>query len=330
MLRIESALTNTTNVDNNLYFKTSGTNENAVYYDPANKALDIKGLQALGLAVHGLYGDPKLDANFKPQSTSPGIDAGATLGNSIFTWDKGGVARPQGNGFDIGAYEFSQISTGSTGVTVNTKIFLQGAYENGIMNDVVAKNGVLPADEPFNKAPWNYNGSEKVTSAPQNSVDWVLLELRSEAAASSIVAERAALINNDGKIVDLDGSSPVKFDNVENGSYYIVIRHRNHLAVMSAKKVNLSSNSELYDFTTSANQAYGNDPTVDLGNGVFGMYGGDGDHNGVINVLDYGSVGSSMFKSGYENGDLDLNNTVNVLDYKETSSALFKSSQVPK
>ena len=106
--------------------------------------------------------------------------------------------------------------------------------------------------------------------------------------------------------------------------------HRNHLPVMSANAVSLSSNSALYDFTTSSSKAYGTDPMADLGGGKWGLYSGDSDRNGTINVLDYGNVVNFLFDTGYKFGDLDLNGIINVLDYSKTNSNLFKTSQVPK
>ena len=91
----------------------------------------------------------------------------------------------------------------------------------------------------------------------------------------------------------------------------------------------LSSNSALYDFTTSSSKAYGTDPMADLGGGKWGLYAGDGDRNGTINVLDYGNVVNFLFDTGYKFGDLDLNGVINVLDYSKTNNNLFKSSQVP-
>ncbi len=173
------------------------------------------------------------------------------------------------------------------------------------------------------------SSSETVENIPANVVDWVLVELRTGTAAGTVAAKRAAFIKNDGSIVDVDGTSKVNFSNVNSGNYYIVIKHRNHLAVMSANPVALSSSSSLYDFTTGENKAYGTTPMADLGNGTFGMYAGDGDHNGTINVLDYGTVGNSIFETGYKDGDLDMNNVVNVLDYGKTSNAVFQASQVP-
>ena len=116
-------------------------------------------------------------------------------------------------------------------------------------------------------------------------------------------------------IVDLNGQSPVKFVNVQDGSYYIVIRHRNHLAIMSKNPVLLTNTSSLYDFTTSEDKAYGNQPMKSLGNDKYGMYAADGNSNGNINNSDYAGVWKKENGSlGYESGDFDLNGGVNIVD----------------
>jgi hypothetical protein len=109
----------------------------------------------------------------------------------------------------------------------------------------------------------------------------------------------------------------------------MVIKHRNHIDIMSSEPVSLSSNSALYDFTIAQNKAFGNEPQINLGNGKWGMYAGDGDYNSLINVIDYGSVGNHLFETGYKFGDLDMNGIVNVIDYGKTNQNLFRASQVP-
>lgn len=60
-------------------------------------------------------GDPKfvtVGTNFRLQSDSPAKDGGYTISAWTSPEDKLGVARPQGAGWDIGAYEFSKIVAG--------------------------------------------------------------------------------------------------------------------------------------------------------------------------------------------------------------------------
>jgi hypothetical protein len=64
---------------------------------------------------HNLTSDPQFvnatTANFRLQATSPAIDAGSADGAPGFDFD--GKSRPAGDGYDIGAFEYSATS-GST------------------------------------------------------------------------------------------------------------------------------------------------------------------------------------------------------------------------
>ena len=125
---------------------------------------------------------------------------------------------------------------------VSTKIFLEGNYNLGTMSTALNSSGVLPLMQPYSSLPFNYEGAEKVNSIPNNEiVDWVLLELRSGISSSTFIKKRAALLKSNGNIVDLDGSSPVSFSGIQNGSYYLVIYQRNHLSIMSLNPLSFSN-----------------------------------------------------------------------------------------
>ena len=102
--------------------------------------------------------DAPLAGGFKLQSSSPAVDAGANLSALGVTVDFEGATRPQGTGFDIGAYEFggtpppsdtqapstpgnlsktgsttSSISVSWTGSTDNVGVTGYGLYRNGAL-----------------------------------------------------------------------------------------------------------------------------------------------------------------------------------------------------
>jgi len=71
------------------------------------------------------------------------------------------------------------------------------------------------------------------------------------------VSTRSALLQRDGDVVDIDGSSPVHFS-IASGSYYIAIKHRNHLGAMSAEPIYLTANTnEIIDFCSTEQKTYG-------------------------------------------------------------------------
>jgi hypothetical protein len=105
-------------------------------------------------------------------------------------------------------------------------------------------------------------------------VDWLLLELRSTPTGATIDRSVGLLLSN-GTIVDGYTDGPLEFPNAPDGNYFLVVKHRNHLAIMSATPITLPNTSP-YDFTSAMSKAYGViTPMADLGGGKFGLWGGN-------------------------------------------------------
>ena len=134
---------------------------------------------------------------------------------------------------------------------LKVKIFLEGAY-NSTSHQMDANLGNnIPKTSPYPEDP------RTVNSIPSNVVDWVLIQLRTTADGTAVVS-KSAFINKDGRIVADDGSTGEIELTAAEGNYYIVIKHRNHLAVMSKNQVSLNATtSTLYDFTTGSDKFYG-------------------------------------------------------------------------
>lgn len=75
---------------------------------------------------------------------------------------------------------------------------------------------------------------------------------------------------SDGSVVDTYSVSKVN-KRVGSGNYYLVIRHRNHLGVMSSNATMVTSSSTQYNFTTLQTQAYGTNAMINLSRGVYGL-----------------------------------------------------------
>jgi hypothetical protein len=193
------------------------------------------------------------------------------------------------------------------------KIFLQGPFNNGEMKTSLNQMNYLPKFQPYNNSPWNYAGNESVVTVPTNVVDWVLVELRKELNGSTTIFRKAAFIQKTGLVTDIDGGD-LKFYGLA-GLYYLVIKHRNHLGVISSSKVNISGIASTYDFTTSMSSAYGTNSLTSLGNGLYGIYAGDANGNGTINNTDVTNFWKKQNGSiGYKSADFDLNGGVTIVD----------------
>ncbi len=209
------------------------------------------------------------------------------------------------------------------------KVYLQGPFSNGKMSTTLNTAEVIPLNQPYNVSPWNYNGNESVASIPEGVVDWVLIDIRSDLTTSK--QRRACFLKEDGTIVDLDGTSKVVLTNVLNGYYYIVVYHRNHLAIMSSVTTAIDQTSVLYDYTNSQTNAYGTDAMKEIIPGVYGLYAGDGNASGTISSTDRNAVWRPQNgQSGYLMGDFNLSGNVSAIDrntFWRTNNG--KNSQVP-
>ncbi len=154
---------------------------------------------------------------------------------------------------------------------IRLSVLLDGAYDPGagLMRDDLRSGSLpvtyplVPVAQPYSDAPWSYAGQETVASGvlavagSDAVVDWVLVELRSPMLPGVVVAQRAALLQRDGDVVEVDGVSPVGFDGLPSGAYHVAVRHRNHLGVMTASTLILGPIATSVDFTTASTATYG-------------------------------------------------------------------------
>jgi len=136
-------------------------------------------------------------------------------------------------------------------LTINITAILEGAYTSGSgMTTGLRQLDLFPVTgQPYTVAPWNYMGTEGVgwlpSDYPLNTVDWVLISLRSDEAANTTVGQAAGLLLDNGNVsVDIQLSSVLN-------SYYVVLEHRNHLPVMSPMILPVTNNEITYDFTAA-------------------------------------------------------------------------------
>ncbi len=133
-------------------------------------------------------------------------------------------------------------------IQLSPKVFLQGAINGILMDDNLRTNNILPSTEPYTAR--GITGIENANSSVKSGVfsvtgndaivDWVVVELRDATTPSTILSRRAALLQRDGDVVDVDGVTTVPFTKVGADNYHVSILHRNHLGVMSGTAIPLS------------------------------------------------------------------------------------------
>ncbi len=218
-----------------------------------------------------------------------------------------------------------------TGVYVQAKVFLEGPYSStdGTMSDGLTTrtptfSTFIPTIEPYTGLGFTHHGggSEVTTNTVlqvtgNNAiVDWVFLELRSNFDPTLVLYTRSALLQRDGDIVDVDGTTPVIFLGAPSDDYYLAIKHRNHLGFRPLSKITLSATPTVLNFTNNSITLYGTRPALkQIAAGIYAMYSGDANRNGVINSVDKnGSWRPQNGSINYLSADFNLDGIVNAFD----------------
>jgi uncharacterized delta-60 repeat protein len=226
------------------------------------------------------------------------------------------------------------------------RVFLEGPYSNGLMNDGLRTLPSFPLTEPFTAMGYanaaytagaTMPASVLATTGNNAIVDWVLVEMRPASAPGTIAAARAALLQRDGDVVALDGTGPVTFPGLANGNYCVAVRPRNHLPVMLATTtpVNYTGNAYPVDFTLTGTQVYDADARKNV-NGVMVLAAGDVTFNGTVSYVGSGNdrdpillrVGGGTptnTASGYWREDTNLDGVVKYIGAANDRDIILQS-----
>jgi hypothetical protein len=147
------------------------------------------------------------------------------------------------------------LTVNSTTKTLNIKVFLEGLYAGSMT---------------MNKAQ-----DELGDHFPGTVADQITVELHNGTDYATIEYSQANVDLNQ------DGTASITIPSTYNGSYWLTIKHRNSIETVSADLIDLSVNTITYDFSTVASLTFG-DNIKDLGEGVYGLFVGDANQDGLI------------------------------------------------
>lgn len=152
-------------------------------------------------------------------------------------------------------YSIGKISNVTIGeIPFIVKAFLNGPFNGVDMKDSLRTLGMIPTNEPYTSLGYVYvNNSEPLSiqssmfsiSGSNAPVDWVIIELRDMNNPSIIIQSFPCIITKSGFVVRSNGQSLITSN---SGSFYIAIKHRNHLGLMTDSPINLSGNPTI-DFS---------------------------------------------------------------------------------
>ncbi len=177
-------------------------------------------------------------------------------------------------------------------VRLPIKVLLEGPYvqASGLMSDALRANDQLPwgITTNFYLGPSltrtntiaNMDPASRAVTGNNAYVDWLRIELRDAANPATIVYSRTALVQRDGDVVMQNGTGPLSC-NVAAGSYYVVVKHRNHLGIMTAAPVPLGLNTATIDFTSPTTLTYGTNAQKQVGTKMV-MWAGDATGDGTV------------------------------------------------
>ena len=216
------------------------------------------------------------------------------------------------------------LTENQNGIYVQIRADLQGVFDTSLymMQSTLAEDKLVPCEQPFNQAPWNYEGVEEVNcEMPDNVIDWILVEVRHPLLPEIVIDQKACLLMANGNIVEPEGLEAlypqgiVFPDLLYGGDYYISVKPRNHLAVMSKKAISFPQLAP-FNFSDPINVKGGANQLADLERGFYALRSGDYNADGTITIDDYiGYKNQAANINDYYQADFSLDGSVTVTDF---------------
>lgn len=229
------------------------------------------------------------------------------------------------------------VATPTSCFYLDSNAFLEAAFHTSdwdlnTCEILMANSTTLPTTSPHS---YNLNTCANGNSfpwmglLPDTPIDWIFVELRNknDNSSSGIECTRHALLNTDGSIFSINSppgtNLPVAFHGINPDEYFVVIRHRNHLDVISDNSVDFQNNSTtICSFSNGSNaQNFQLDVTYTppitgpcIGTNIWYMKSGDVNNDHYINASDRSDINNNYGLVGYSLWDCIFNDEVDIAD----------------
>ncbi|MCB0793188.1 MAG: hypothetical protein KDB88_00495, partial [Flavobacteriales bacterium] len=217
---------------------------------------------------------------------------------------------------------------------VNVRATMNGPFDGTEMKNDLQSNGVLPSVDPYGFGV-TANPDVLAQGGSTAPVDWAVVELRDNTNPAVIVATAPALVQRSGNLMAPGGEQTIVFPGAPAGNYHVVVRHRNHLGVMSFSPVLLNSPGTMVDFTKPATPTWGTNAQRNV-NGTMVMWSGDVNGDGLIKyansandrdlvLLEIGGAVPTNVSAGYLLEDVNLDGQVKYAGQNNDRDMILQS-----
>ena len=296
-------------------FETNATSGNLTVYgvNSCGDGTVSSGYAITVNALPGAAGTISGDNTFTPGTTGVAYSVSLINYASNYLWSYTGTGVTiNGGGTDV-TLDFSLSATGGllkvNGVNAcgeGVEASLEILSDSKILNlSSIMLQGLYISSGTMRQAQ-----DETGPQWPAGVADHIAVELHSATTYNTIVYTASDIS------LSTTGTATIIMPATYGDSYYITVKHRNHIETTTATPVSFSGGNISYAFNLPS-KVYGENMILMGGSGnYYAIYGGDPNGDGITDAFDLINVenGATLFTTGYVLDDLNGDGIVDALD----------------